>query len=357
MWLFVPGMSSRSAQEEEASTSLSAWHFRRLARSCTWRGMSPRPRVWLKRCRTREDSTKLLSGLTSAPSILNRGAASWILSLRASLAPTSAPPVNEKGSTGSTPASGGISGTPYAIFDRASSFWRTVTRSLFGASPRYSDPLTRSGSMRNGRLYQRACVEPLIRGTDVGLWPTPTATRYGKNKGGANPEGPDRPSLDTIASRWPTPMASDSFKRGNPTLPGAAKNWATPTAHDAKGAGTKLDVDLVSQVRMLWPTPTAMDSKSSGAANYSTESGRHTGTTLTDAVRAHQHGPLEETPQPEEPFGSDGSKWSLTLNPAFHEVLMGWPVLANSTDSSLRGMAWSRWWERWRSYLFSIVSR
>lgn len=34
-----------------------------------------------------------------------------------------------------------------------------------------------------------------------------------------------------------------------------------------------------------WPTTTAQDAASSGARNYSTESGRHSGTTLTDAAR------------------------------------------------------------------------
>lgn len=34
----------------------------------------------------------------------------------------------------------------------------------------------------------------------------------------------------------------------------------------------------------LWPTATVGDSKASGAAGYSTESGRHSGTTLTDAI-------------------------------------------------------------------------
>lgn len=34
-----------------------------------------------------------------------------------------------------------------------------------------------------------------------------------------------------------------------------------------------------------WPTTTTRDEASSGSANYSTDSGRHSGTTLTDAVR------------------------------------------------------------------------
>lgn len=34
----------------------------------------------------------------------------------------------------------------------------------------------------------------------------------------------------------------------------------------------------------MWPTATATDAKASGAAGYSTASGRHSGTTLTDAA-------------------------------------------------------------------------
>ena len=41
------------------------------------------------------------------------------------------------------------------------------------------------------------------------------------------------------------------------------------------------------RTQALWPTATAGDAKASGSAGYSTESGRHPGTTLTDAaVRA-----------------------------------------------------------------------
>jgi hypothetical protein len=39
-------------------------------------------------------------------------------------------------------------------------------------------------------------------------------------------------------------------------------------------------------VMASWPTPTHGDRASTGAAGYSTESGRHSGTTLTDAARA-----------------------------------------------------------------------
>jgi hypothetical protein len=53
------------------------------------------------------------------------------------------------------------------------------------------------------------------------------------------------------------------------------------------GAVVKEEV-LTTERAQLWPTATATatatDAKASGAAGYSTESGRHSGTTLTDAV-------------------------------------------------------------------------
>lgn len=60
-----------------------------------------------------------------------------------------------------------------------------------------------------------------------------------------------------------------------------------------------------------WPTATATDSRSSGAAGYSTESGRHAGTTLTDATRAWQT-----------PRASDGEKGGP------NQTLKGKPALS-----------------------------
>ena len=45
----------------------------------------------------------------------------------------------------------------------------------------------------------------------VVMYPTPTAVSYGRNKGGANPEGKVRLSLESMARKgqWPTPTARD----------------------------------------------------------------------------------------------------------------------------------------------------
>jgi hypothetical protein len=79
---------------------------------------------------------------------------------------------------------------------------------------------------------------------------------------------------------WPTPVANDDNK--------------TPEAHLAMKArmgerdGTGANRTAITSLQVMaqltsWPTPTGQDA-SSGAAAYSTESGRHSGTTLTDAA-------------------------------------------------------------------------
>lgn len=104
----------------------------------------------------------------------------------------------------------------------------------------------------------------------------------------------------------------------------------------------------------FWPTATTTDAKASGASGYSTASGRHSGTTLTDAAvrlwptptardgsgrgpgqsnkvqggpnlmtqvdqwSSPQSGRLGETPQ--------RGRSTVALNPEFVETLMGLPV-------------------------------
>ena len=97
-----------------------------------------------------------------------------------------------------------------------------------------------------------------------------------------------------------------------------------------------------------WPTPTRGDGSSSGSAGYSTQSGRHSGTTLTDAARlAPWPTPLtrdwkdgattlENTPMNSllgrQVLGaiSSGSPAATEkrgrLNPAFSRWLMGYPA-------------------------------
>lgn len=70
-------------------------------------------------------------------------------------------------------------------------------------------------------------------------------------------------------SDWPTVTANESATRTNC---GGSNGRVGPERPMLAGAV------------MLWPTATQQDSRQSGAAAYSTESGRHSGTTLTDAA-------------------------------------------------------------------------
>lgn len=113
--------------------------------------------------------------------------------------------------------------------------------------------------------------EPLTSaGDSFSLLPTPTAQRYGSNRGGsAGRAGKERASLDTLAKRWllPTPVASLAVN--GPSAVGARQPSAmlpTPLARDWRGktaAGREggpglcnvLDAKRPS-ARSVLPTPT-----------------------------------------------------------------------------------------------------
>lgn len=116
-----------------------------------------------------------------------------------------------------------------------------------------------------------------------------------------------------------------------------------------------------------WPTATATDAKASGAAGYSTASGRHSGTTLTDAAcrpwttstaqdyksnrgeAAGRVGPTRLSLRAEFTSGRGGR----VLNPQFQAELMGLP--AEWTDCGSAVTAWSLWQSRMRSQLFVLL--
>lgn len=127
----------------------------------------------------------------------------------------------------------------------------------------------------------------------------------------------------------------------------------------------------------FWPSPTASDANASGSAGYSTETGRHSGVTLTDA-------PLRLWPTPTaQEYGNNqggsagrvgpvrlslegcsrlvatlhcGQECRRQLNPLFVEALMGLPPRWSiaETGSGLSETEWSRWWRRMRSALSQL---
>ena len=130
-----------------------------------------------------------------------------------------------------------------------------------------------------------------------------------------------------------------------------------------------------------------MDSNASGSAGYSTESGRHTGTTLTDAAVRQWVPSVLAWPTPRtqaseravvaRPHERNGHKSNLeevvalhglpapatcthggtckpTLNPRFVEWLMGFPIGWTAFEPS--ETAWPRWLRRMRSEILRLGS-
>jgi hypothetical protein len=129
--------------------------------------------------------------------------------------------------------------------------------------------------------------------------PTPMAARSGRDRGGANPDGPERPSLRQMAriGMLPTPNAEEratGYVRGN-----GERTWSL---HGAARAGV---------LGAMLPTPTEGDSKGSGS-RCTASSKAHSGTSLTDAVTGSNAARAHGT----------GGK----LHPRFVEWMMGWPT-------------------------------
>jgi hypothetical protein len=145
--------------------------------------------------------------------------------------------------------------------------------------------------------------ERRIEETESGSWPTAKASDgRTKGTGGTADRGLDAMARAGMMS-WVTPQARDGEQRGvqsmrervaqghSMSLPEQVKDWPTAAARDWRDDGNcpsaqaRKSPCLPAAVSMtMWPTATATDAKASGAAGYSTASGRHSGTTLTDAT-------------------------------------------------------------------------
>jgi hypothetical protein len=231
VWLHVPstccpcapgsgGSTSGSPRASDSSDSevvlFATSSGKPTPRPCSWRGWRTRP--WVR----------LLSGTTLPRSTLVRGVESWISSLRASRALPSAS-LGAGGGATTTAGSGRSSSECCAMYDPASSSWKTCQASFLPdeSSGRYSVDWPRSGTMRNGRVCPRLPLALRIdasggsasRTTDEvdPSWPTPRTVTGGaesaerKQKLGRTDSGGGRPPsggdivADAGGARLPEP--------------------------------------------------------------------------------------------------------------------------------------------------------
>lgn len=315
-WLYVP---SACAPEAAGLTLASTLELdergsEALAQSAWWRGKrSPSP-LWRRRW-SKVAWLRRLSGVTCAPSTLAHGVASWIASLAATPANHSASPAIAAAKTTSV-TSGQMS---LEFFESASppgASSRTSPVICLSEDTTSSESFKRWASALRAHCGQRR-KSALRIGESVSssLLPTPTASTYGSNKGGASGRtGPERMSLETMArhAMWPTPKASDGQRgggspaealRNSPCLPATVRLWPTPSAtlgtngglvtpEKAREGGTLIEA---LSARTTWPTPTI-------AGNYNRKGASPTsGDGLATAVGGQ-------------------------LNPTWVEWLMGWPL-------------------------------
>lgn len=193
----------------------------------------------------------------------------------------------------------------FAWFDRESWCWKTYQRCLLAGWATFSESWPRSGFVCNGIAYRLLPLAHRTDGTVFGLLPTPAATSYGTNQGGAmGRTGPVRPSLETMARKnlWPTPTVGDAKASGS-------RNAANSKAHPG--------VSLTDAVRgdggtgRLYPTPAAHEGRLGWQDRSTGKKGTQESLT-TYVMKSHGREPGEEW---------NGGQ----LNPAFVEWLMGYP--------------------------------
>ncbi len=188
---------------------------------------------------------------------------------------------------------------------------------------------------------------------DLVLFPTPAASAYGSNRGGASGRvGPVRHGLSGISMMLPTPAAWDGSRGPDLAradrqgsggadlvttverlLPEPGSMLPTPTSRDHKGRNQRNDDScLPGAVDKLLPTATARDGEGSrnNTSGRKPDSKHHSGTTLNDVRYTSSWGNYEAavdrwstifgTPPPS-PVDS-----AARLNPAFVEWMLGFPA-------------------------------
>lgn len=214
-------------------------------------------------------------------------------------------------------------GAPLAYWDRASFSWKMSQASLLMEdSAKFSGTYPRSGSMRNGILYQRPTRARITSASGysssrgAGMMPTPDASPGGPDYARASRDGSGGGDIATYAARMQmrTPAATDAFRGAhpNPDMKAGAHSLVTqvyamqpqmlntPCASDAAGSrstkGSKRQNEGGIRKQMQ-PTPQANDWKS--------------GT-------GYEHGDKKQTPQLRHQAGG-------MLNPRPVEWMMGLP--------------------------------
>lgn len=343
MWLRIPTSHCSAATEDSTSPSVAL--CRRLAASVSWRGKLLRPQSWRLVWRT-EAWRRHLSGLTSEPSRANSSVAAWLDSLAGSPARTSALQADKQESRESEADCSLKSSDSFASWSPSSGCFLRTSRqfSIFQQEQPFSENLPKSGSMRNGELFERPML--VDRTSESGRLCWPTARSEDSESCGNHPGAVD--SLTGAARMWMTPNLplggrkntaeqvqakgkTDNGKRQislegqtmhwrsyQTRLPNETSNeyWERMTAYETENG---IDPTVGGA---CWPTPATRDYRSPNAASHMD---RSTGAKHLDQLPIF----IEHSFLPAPPTSTHGDKSPSTsarrLNPDFVDWLMGLP--------------------------------
>ena len=257
MWIHVPSTSSQSVQDTEA-LSLDSEALSLLEQSATWKtnfvSLQSLRRVWKT-----VPSIRRLSGLTSAPSTLNRGSTKWISSLEDSPVNHTQLPENKREKMTQGNSAEKSSELPKDLGTQLS-FSKMFLESLDTTGIPY-DPNYERWVMKLRKDYsQRQKQAHLINGSDSSSWPTASARDYKGNEG----------TVTFKNGRFVRTSNTTGTEYGG-TLDGAVVNWRTPSASETEGGirdfstktglgGEPVQFRLRDQVA-AWPTPTTQEIK------------------------------------------------------------------------------------------------
>jgi len=223
--------------------------------------------------------------------------AEWTESLAVFHAPTY-PSLDAKPGSTETPADCTSSTCEsFAKFSPDGSLLKTSRQfSLFQQEEPYSENLPRSGSMRNGELFERPMLARRIDATGHSFWPT-SRTQDAKHGECTDYElsrdsGKDLLHVAVERLNWPTPRSEDSESCGNhpgavDSLTGATRQWATPNAHDGRRPGVdehSTQGGNLSRDAAVWTTPQAHDAAGGNPERVGRFGTKHGGANLADDV-------------------------------------------------------------------------
>jgi len=299
-----------------------SWHFSQALEAASLEGNSSdgKPSAPSKSRNTADESScngktmeslpRSQSGTMCEPSTASRGVESWMSSLVASRARTSAPPAKVPESVGNVPVCGQKWRESSVKFDPGSHSWKTHQCLWDEDLPESSVTLPRWGMMRGGVCWERITLPLLTSATASGSWPTIRSTD-GERGGRGDLIQAVRGNENSHYRLWPTPNCSNDR---SPCKSDAEKAWN----NQPRPNGDKVQARL-QDAAAFWPTPHGMskDGKSNGPS----------GNELGRAVNQREE-------------KSNGG----SLNPPWVEWLMGWPI--GWTDSRRLGTDRFRQWSR-----------